>query len=222
MRFAFAALASISACAAAAAPPPAVLPPPPVQFFVSPIGQPFRASAADADPVAAWFRQVDKDSNGALTLGEIQGDADRFFATIDGNHNGEIDPDELTHYERVVAPEIQLGQAIGGIRWGDGRRAEKDERRARRDQDGLQGAGRFTWLNIPEPVAAADADLNRGVSRAELIAAAAERFQRLDADHDGALTRAELPPLPQQRSEEEKKKARKVPKRSEGIPIPLE
>ena len=100
---------------------------------------------------------------------------------------------------------------------------KQDEKRARKEDDGLQGAGRFSWINIPEPVAAADADLNRGVSPDEFARAAAERFQKLDADADGSLTRAELPPLPEQRSEEEKKKARKKKNpHGEGIPIPLD
>jgi hypothetical protein len=222
MRIAAAFVVLASSTAADAAPPPAA-PPPPVTFFVSPVGEPFRAGTEGGDPVAAWFRQADRDGNGALVVAELQADAERFFATLDTNSDGEIDPEEMTHYERVVAPEIQLGQQIGRVRWGEGRRSRKDERREReRDRDGLQGAGRFAWLNIPEPVAAADADLNRGVSRAEFAAAAAERLQKLDADGDGAVTLAELPPLPQQRSEEEKKKARKTPKPVEGSPIPPE
>jgi hypothetical protein len=222
MRIAVALPLLASATSAVAAPAP-VVPPPPVTFFVSPIGEPFRAGANGGDPVLAWFRQADADGNGALSVAELQADADRFFATLDSNRDGEIDPGEISRYEREVAPEIQLGQQIGGVRWGESRRSRKDERREReRDRDGLQGAGRFAWLNIPEPVAAADADLNRGVSRAEFTAAAAERLRKLDSNGDGALTLAELPPLPQQRSEDEKKKARKTPKPVEGIAIPPE
>jgi Ca2+-binding EF-hand superfamily protein len=214
-------LASASAAAIAAPAPPAA-PPPPVRLFVSPMGEPFRAKGDGDDPVSEWFGQADKDRDGALTAAEMQADAARFFDTIDINHNGELDPDEIARYEREIAPEIQLGQQLGGMRWG-GRRADKAERKAReRERDGLQGAGRYAWLNIPEPVAAADADLNRGVSRAEFVAAAGERFLMLDPDHDGAIRRAELPLLPSQRSEEERKQARKKPKRAEGIPIPLD
>ena len=43
------------------------------------------------------------------TVAELQADAERFFTTLDGNRDGEIDPDEMTRYEREVAPEIQLG-----------------------------------------------------------------------------------------------------------------
>jgi Ca2+-binding EF-hand superfamily protein len=212
------ALAASCLLLAGAAPPPVPpIPPPPPKLFVSPVGEPFRASGPADDPVSHWFGQADSDRNGALSRAEMEADAARFFATLDRNHDGEIDPDELSRYEREVAPEIQLGGQMAPLSFG------RQEKRKKKDSDdGLQGAGRYAWLNIPEPGAAADADLNRGVSRDELVRAAGERFDRLDADHDGALTRAELPPLPEQRSEEEKKQARKKPKRSEGIPIPLD
>ncbi len=59
----------------------------------------------------------------------------------------------------------------------------------------LRGAGRFGYLAAPEPVSSADADLSRSVSRAEFVDAAARRFALLDANHDGVITRDELPKL---------------------------
>jgi len=41
---------------------------------------------------------------------------------------------------------------------------------------------------MPEPVAAADADFNRAVTRAEFEQAAVGRFQLLDHDKQGSLT----------------------------------
>ncbi len=70
------------------------------------MGEPFRASGRDDDTLADWFRQADRNHDGQLTLEEMQADADRFFALLDVNHDGEIDPDEITRYETVVAPEI--------------------------------------------------------------------------------------------------------------------
>ena len=66
-------------------------------------------------------------------------------------------------------------------------------------EEGIQGAGRYSFLNIPQPVIAADSEMNRGVSRAEFETAAAERFALLNSNRDGRLARAELPPLPQPR-----------------------
>jgi hypothetical protein len=76
---------------------------------------------------------------------------------------------------------------------------------------GLEGAGRFTFLNIPEPVISADTDLNRGVSLREFVYAAGQRFVMLDANHDGKLTRDDLPPLPQ-RHQGKFKPDKKAPK----------
>jgi hypothetical protein len=45
-------------------------------------------------------------------------------------------------------------------------------------------------------VTSADADLNRGVSQAEFIRAAGQRFVLLDTAHRGYLTFDALPPLP--------------------------
>jgi Ca2+-binding EF-hand superfamily protein len=59
----------------------------------------------------------------------------------------------------------------------------------------LQGAARFGYLGIPEPVIAADTDFNRGVSPKEFLAAANERFDLLDTNHDGMITRDDLPTL---------------------------
>jgi hypothetical protein len=47
-------------------------------------------------------------------------------------------------------------------------------------------------LDLPEPVASADADFNRGVSLKEFRDAAGQRFLALDLDHRGYLTLASL------------------------------
>src|SRR6476661_6875618 len=75
--------------------------------FISPMGEPFRARDATDDTLADWFYQADRNRDGALTIDEMQADAARFFTTLDSDHNGEIDPDELASYEYEVAPEIQ-------------------------------------------------------------------------------------------------------------------
>ena len=51
-----------------------------------------------------------------------------------------------------------------------------------------QGRSRFGLLDLPEPVAAADTDLSRGISRDEFRAAAQLRFQALDVTRQGRLT----------------------------------
>jgi hypothetical protein len=190
--------------------------------FISPMGEPFRPHAPGDDTLADWFRQADSNHDGVLTGAEMQADADRFFATLDTDHDGEIDPDELTHYEWEIAPDIQVmsrtrraagdtsktARRAGAERdRGDGqwRRGESDDNdigqggaRGRRGgmDDGLQGAARYALLNIPEPVAAADADFDRGITLSEFRQAAVARFQLLDSAHQGKLSLSQLEALP--------------------------
>lgn len=208
-------IASMLASAAAAAPEaPIVVTGRPWAPFISPMGEPFRARSTNDDTLAMWFMQADRNHDGYLTSDELQADAERFFTKLDTNHDGEIDPDELVHYEWEVAPEIQVNS-----KWKRDRREAQaqpaSEPKPDEDQPGhhkrddkerwanvgwhgggsndvLEGAARYALLNIPEPVAAADADFNRGISLAEFRQAAQERFLLLDRNHQGKLSLAEL------------------------------
>ena len=195
--------------------PPAVCPEPvkPV-LFISPSGEPFRPKDAGGDdPVKRWFDQADRNHDGKLTVGELMLDGDRFFATLDTDHNGELLPDEIHAYEDGVAPEIKLyqrrpeqgGGSEGGAR-GERGRGERSggARRAGRPTPayaaGIMGAGRYAFLNIPNPVAAADGDFNRAISASEFRAAAADRFNDLDPQQTKALTLDRLPKTPAQQA----------------------
>jgi Ca2+-binding EF-hand superfamily protein len=167
------------------------------RLFISPMGEPFRPSGREDDTLADWFNQADKNHDGRLTLDEMQQDADRFFATLDTGHDGEIDPDDITRYETVVAPEITSGSSFGLMAamesGGEGREGHHGGGGHRgffrgADNDPHQGAGRFGLLDLPEPVVSADTNFNRGVSQAEFRQAAAQRFMALDLDHHGYLT----------------------------------
>lgn len=183
---------------------PAALPakpaPPPAAHngpFLSPMGEPFRSAQTAADNAGAWFAAADRDSDRALTLAEVREDAERFFVRLDTDRDGELEMVEISRYENEIAPEVQVGlqmRSTGGGDWRGGRR-----RRVSVYEKGLDGAGRYAFLNIPHPVMAADSDMNRGVSRAEFAQAADERFALLDKDRDSRIARAELPPLPQPR-----------------------
>jgi Ca2+-binding EF-hand superfamily protein len=188
--------------------------------FISPMGEPFRARTPTEDTLADWFRQADRNHDGFLTAEEMQADADRFFAKLDTDHDGEIGPDELAAYEYQVAPEIQVmsrTRPVAGQPAPKAARADPDEanddgddapfRRHRHghgeDVDAtlgiagaLQGAARYSLLNMPEPVAAADADFNRSITLAEFRQAAIDRFQLLDSTHQGRLTLAQLEAMP--------------------------
>lgn len=190
--------------------PPPVCPEPvrPV-LFLSPMGEPFRPTGDGDDPVRRWFDQADRNRDGTLTVGELMLDGDRFFATLDKDKSGELLPDEVSAYEQDIAPEIRLYQrrpdraADGSAKDDDRDRPRPAKRRGGRSgggggYDGAIGAGRYAFLNIPNPVAAADRDLNRAITAQEFRAAAADRFADLDPQQTKALSFAQLPKTPAQ------------------------
>lgn len=209
--------------------------------FISPMGEAFRAHAATDDTLAKWFYQADRDRDGYLTAQEMQTDADRFFATLDTSHDGQIDPDELAHYEYEIAPEIQVmsrtrrapGQPAPVVKAVDEddqltKREREQDRRKRREEayaslglaGELQGAARYSLLNIPEPVAAADTDFNRAITLDEFRQAALARFQLLDSTHQGRLTLADLEGLPHAPDGKKRKREKDARDIRVGNPLP--
>jgi len=193
--------------------------------FISPMGEPFGPKGERDNTLATWFRQADRNQDGVLTSVEMLADAERFFATLDSNHDGEIDPEELIHYEWQVAPAIQVNSRL---RRQPGEKPDPKqvakERRARErgdDRYGPQGASRYALLNIPQPVAAADLDLNRGVSLAEFRQAAGYRFGLLDTAHRGTLALDQLEALRLARiTSRPPKKIKGAPDPRVGVPLP--
>ena len=180
--------------------------------FVSPMGEPYRAHSATDDTLADWFNRADRDHDGVLSESEMIADADRFFARLDSDHDGALGPDEVASYEHEIAPEIQVmsrtrpppGQPAPIALEDDPYRHQPHDWRKHRQEDmaslgmggSLQGAGRYSLLNMPEPVAAADTDFNGSVTLQEFRAAAVARFQLLDKLHRGGLTLAQLEAMP--------------------------
>ena len=160
--------------------------------FLSPMGEPFRSRTPDDDPFARWFHQADGNRDGVLTSDEMRADAERFFVALDGNRDGKIDSEERMKYESEIAPEVHVNsqwkrtRQQSAVDRGDRRQWDKDIDGYQ--LDGLQGAARYGLLNLPEPVAGADADFNRIVSLEEFRRAAVYRFQLLDRDRSGKLT----------------------------------
>ena len=176
------------------------------RLFISPLGEPFRGP----DQVRAWFDGADADHDDAISATEFVADAMRFFAVLDRGRDGEIDPDDIEYYETVLAPEIRTGRGGrrgggrhgggapvgeggpgGGMSFGNGGAGAKTPRYA----DTRRGAARYSFFDYPEPVVVADTNFNRGVDPTEFRAAALNRFAALDKNHDGRLTRGELPKL---------------------------
>lgn len=204
------ALAAAPSWAATTSGGPAAPCPEPVkaQLFIAPMGELFRPDGDDDMPVKRWFDQADRDRDGRLTIGEMMLDADRWFARLDRNADGELLPDEVHAYEDS-ATEIRLYQArrepelLGDGKRNGGERRPKPKKPARlrpgeSGYDGAMGAGRYGFLNIPNPVAAADRDINRAIDLNEFRAAAAARFRDLDPHQTKALTLAGLGLTPAQ------------------------
>ena len=203
--------------------------------FLSPMGEPFRSRTPDDDPFARWFHQADGDQDGMLTADEMRADAERFFAALDVDRDGRIDSEERMAYESKIAPEVQVNsdwkrtreEAAAESRSGDD--SDRGNRRRRWPNeidgyqlDGLQGAARYGLLNLPEPVAGADANFDRFVSLDEFRRAASYRFQLLDRDRSGRLTLKNLEVLLPSRPKEGRRVKR--PKNAVdtriGLPLP--
>lgn len=182
--------------------PPGGTPPGPGRLFVSPSGEVFR-SGEGARPIEAWFALADADHDGAITYAELRADFARAFATFDGDGDGEIEPAEVARYETEVLPEMgRFGFRSGAA----GFRPAMRQGRLDRDRRGgggagrrggghwamMAGAARFGLLPITHPLMDADADFNRGVTRAEFDAAAGRRFNQLNVSGSGRLTLEDL------------------------------
>ena len=191
--------------AVAAEDPPIIVKAYPWAPFMSPMGEPFRPPSSGEAPIERWFVRADRNQDGTLTADEMQADADRFFARLDSNHDGQIDPQEISAYEHEIAPDVQVNSQWKRPRgeiaakpeperdrpaW-DGSRKREDRYDGYRS-DGLQGAARYGLLNIPQPVASADADFNRLITLTEFRQAASYRFKLLDSHGQGRITLAEL------------------------------
>lgn len=190
--------------------------------FVSPMGEPFRQPSTGEAPIARWFAQADRNQDGLLTSEEMQADAERFFARLDGNRDGQIDPDERRIYETEIAPEVQVNS-----NWKLPRGQGGDWRNRTRDGhdgyqiNGLQGAARYGLLNLPQPVASADADFDRAITLAEFRQAANYRFKLLDGTGQGRITLPELEARLPLRPKGKRAKPRKnEPDRRIGTPLP--
>lgn len=197
--------------------------------FISPMGEPFRSHVASEPPIARWFARADRNQDGMLTSDEMQADADRFFKRLDDNGDERIGPEEIKAYEWEIAPEIQVNS--------DWRRARGQPTNAGTGSaaswkspdddydgyliDGLQGAARYGVLNIPQPVAGADADFNRIVTLAEFRQAASYRFTLLADQGQGSVTLAELEERLPIRPKGKRAKHRKQKKDDRvGLPLP--
>ena len=200
MRFVFLLPLALPLAAAAQQAPPSPAEPPravPQRVFIAPSGEPFRAPVDAPYPLVLWFAGADHNHDGRLDPSEFTWDFDRFFDTLDTDHDGVVDAREIDRYERAIAPEVNDGGLGGGgdVRGGaSGGLGRGDrEREAQPDYIPRGGGSRYELIAIPEPVSSMDTGRSGAVTRAELHAAAARRFALLDDKQRGYLILADLP-----------------------------
>jgi hypothetical protein len=208
-------LAVVAVPASAAKPPkipddaPYCAPPGTKPVFLSPMGEPFRGVPGQAYPAVAWFAEADADHDGAVSRTEFVRDAERFFKTIDLDHDGKITPEEVIAYERDVAPEIALYSHSRDYLEVQTRRGKSESS----NYGGAMGAGRYAWLNVPEPIVSADTDFNRVIDATEFRQAASRRFDTLTKG-EGKLMLSAMPRTPIQIAIEGLCRPRPKPKKS--------
>ncbi len=195
--------------------------------FISPCGKPFRAAAGAPYPVVDWFKQADKNGDGKLDRAEFVADAAAFFKVLDINGDGVLSHYEVAVYEQRIAPEILgAGLSVGWAGQGGARLwlAQIDQPSSidpggdqppaaphppRDFDESGQGAAPYGLFEEPEPIMAADMDLNGFITRANFLKLADMHFTTLDRDGDGFLTLAKLPPTPIQTLLEKSRPRRK-------------
>lgn len=155
---------------------------------------------------AGFFDALDGDGNGVLDGPELAFYEQRVVPDILGPDSIALAAPRTVRAGRMGAKLFlaQLSQTPEGGHPGDssahgyqapgGAKGPPEELGARRRAPReLVGAAAYGLLVEPEPVRAADTDLDGRVTKAEFLAAADRRFKLLDKRKDGKLTLDELP-----------------------------
>lgn len=177
--------------------------------FFSPAGQPFRSPPGQPYPTATWFNQADTDHDGKISHDEFVADSMSFFNSLDVNHDGYVNSPENSRYENDVAPEIQridprIQQPVNRYRAPDpdmGADTSTDPTGGKYLKQ-ILGASQYGLIDEPQPIRAADANVDFRVSTGEWQEAANQRFTILDRNSDGVITMDELPKTPAQLADE--------------------
>ena len=158
------------------------------------LGRP-KCEAAQAD----WLARVDTDHDGTLEIDELLAETNRQFTVMNIDHSGQLTADQLEVYR---APFALTRDAAPGPQ-PDGSDQDHGQDRGDQDQDHDQGrrggrdaphagTGPRPPASQPDPVLAADSNLDFEVSLQEFILQQRENFRQLDKNHDQRLSADEL------------------------------
>jgi len=163
------------------------LPTPPLQGFDSPGCAPI---------LATWFDRIDTNHDGFVDRTEFMADAETQFEHMDLNHDGVITPGTLAQYRAGFeghAPLKPLGRTGGG----DG----SEPRPVQVADNPLYGKKPHSLSDLvqggadnrvePDLVMSADTSLRFRVTKKDFMDQAARRFDRLDVDHSGRISKQE-------------------------------
>ncbi|PWR22277.1 hypothetical protein DKG75_09990 [Zavarzinia compransoris] len=163
--------------------------PPPAAPVTAPGGRLLntRGETDCAPLLTAWRQQADRNRDGRLDLAEVLADTDDFFTAVDTGKDGFLTAIELEAYRERIAPGAYADQAFARSN-----RGEDGGDRKQRTAGDPGPTRRIERRGQPDPVMAADANLDFRVAREELAAKVKERFARLDGNRDGDLDPGEL------------------------------
>lgn len=154
------------------------------------LGLSLTATALAGGALAARAAQGD----GVTTRAEMQAQAAQRFARLDANKDGKLDQADraarrAAMFDRIDADHNgQISRAEfdaprGPMAAGEGRRGQGGRVMGMHHRGGTMG-GRMMGPG-------ADADKDGAITQAEFTAAAQQRFDRADTNHDGQVTREE-------------------------------
>jgi hypothetical protein len=199
--FSFVLIAALSACSWSHDKPP--------RPTFSPNGEPLvppQWPLACEDAISDWFDRLDTSHTGALTLAQLQTDAEKQYRKMDLRHDGKVTAEELSKYRLALMGGHYLSVSTPGKTAAAGRESDEDDpevsdldrafgdpSRHRKDDDHRPvDAYAALVTDQPDPVMSADTDLDGSVTWDEFRALVAQNFAEFDKDHAGTITKSEV------------------------------
>lgn len=197
-------------------------------IYLTLMGEPIRGVPGGPAPEAGWVAAADLDRSGSISLGEMVQDGARFFKTLDVDKDGVIDGEEITRYETEIAPaRVRFAGGLRPMAYGADKRSRRgpegsDSPSGGGPPGGAPGGGggrggsppgemggtagsfgggppNINFLDVPQPILMADANMNRRITEEEFSDAAAKRFAAADLNRNGLLEPTELARNPSKR-----------------------